>query len=154
MARDKFAYPVLEKFAEKITGRNPVWKLRKASLLAELGRFDEGEDLITEAYRELQDHYRNDRDSVYVFSRLAWAHWLLRGIEAWIPGKAFKAFPSSYQDAKCNPWDHIEHIQSQISNALEKQQKQQGVEPLFEPGRYKDNSNTVTFNNGLHPFFC
>lgn len=151
VARDKFAYPVLEIFAEKITGRDPLWKLRKASLLAELGRFDEGEDLIAEAYRELLGHYRNNRDSVYVFSRLAWAHWLLRGVEAWKPGKAFKTFPSSYQDAKCNPWDHIEYIQSQISNALEKQQKQQGVEPSFEPGRYKDKSNTITFSNELHP---
>lgn len=151
VARDRFAYPILEKFVEKITERDSIWKLRKASLLAELGRFDEGENLIAEAYRELLGNYRNDRDSVYVFSRLAWAHWLLRGVEAWRPGKAFKTFPSGYQDAKCNPWDHIEHIQSQISKALEKQQKQQGVEPLFEPGRYKDNSNTITFSNELHP---
>lgn len=151
MARDRFDYPALEKFSDKISGREPVWKLRKASLLAELCRFDEGNELIAEAYRELLGQYRNDCNSIYVISRLAWAHWLLRGVETWNPGKTFEAFPSSYQDSKCSPWNHIEHIQERIYKALEKQQKQHGIEPSFEPGRYKNNSDTVTFNNELHP---
>ena len=150
VARDRFDYPALEKLVEKIVTSDSVWKLRKASLLSELGRFDEGEDLIAEAYRELLGQYRKDRNSIYVLSRLAWAHWLLHGVEVWKPKKEFKVFPSSYQDPKCSPWDHIEHIQNQIST-LEKQQKQQAIEPSFEPGRYKDNTNTVTFNNELHP---
>lgn len=151
IARDRFDYPLLETLVEKISGRDPVWKLRRASLLAELGHFDEGEVLIAEAYRELLGQYRNDRKSIHVFSRLAWAHWLLRGAELLKPGKAFEAFPSSYQSSKCNPWDDIEHIQERISKALEKQQSRQEIEPSFEPGSYKDNSNTVVFNGELHP---
>lgn len=152
LARDRFDYPILENLVEKITTRDPVWKLRKASLLAELGRFNEGEVLISEAYRELLDQHRNDKNSIYVFSRLAWAHWLLRGVETLKPEIPYKAFPTIYQDSKCSPWDHIEHIQAQISKAVEKQQKQQRIEPSFEPGRYKDNSNTITFSNELPPF--
>lgn len=153
MARDKFDYPVLETLTEKISEIDPVWKLRKASLLGELGQFNEGEKLIAEAYRELLMQHRNDRNSIYIFSRLAWAHWLLRGIESLKPGRTFKAFPSSYQESKCSPWDHIEYIQNQIHKALEKQHKQQEIEPSFKPGHYRDNSKALTFSSELHPIF-
>lgn len=151
VARDKFDYPALEGIVEKIAASDSVWKLRKASLLAELGRFEEGKNLVAEAYRELLGQYRKDRNSIYVLSRLAWAHWLMRGVDLWTPGREFKAFPSSYQDPKCNPWDHVEHIRNKISTVLEKQRERQGIEPSFEPGCYKDNSDTVTFNSELHP---
>ncbi|OYD22779.1 SIR2 family NAD-dependent protein deacylase [Oceanimonas baumannii] len=150
IARDKFDYSALEKHVEKITSNNPVWKLKKASLLAELGEFYRGEELVSEAYRMLLGQYRNDRNSLHILSRLAWAHWLIRGIKAWLPKGEFKAFPSHHQDQKCNPWDHIEHIRERITKDLDKQQKQHTIEPSFEPGRYKDNSNTVTFSNELH----
>lgn len=42
LARDIFDYLLLEKCIEKITVNESMWKLRKAYLLAELGRFDEG----------------------------------------------------------------------------------------------------------------
>ena len=151
VSRDQFDYAALEQHVEKITSSNPVWKLRKASLLADLGQFDKGEALVAEAYKELLTQYRNDRNSIHVLSRLAWAHWLMRGIDLSSFDKPFKAFPSSYRDSKCDPWDHIEHIRERISKTLEKQQKQQAIEPSFEPGRYKDNANTLTFSNELHP---
>lgn len=151
MARDRFDYGALEQYVEKITTSNPVWKLRKASIFAELGQFDRGERLVAEAYKELLVHYRNDRNSIHVLSRLAWAHWLMRGIDLPSFGKEFKAFPTSYRDSKCDPWNYIEHLRDRISKTLDKQQKQQTIEPSFEPGRYRDNSNTVSFSNELHP---
>ncbi|WP_232625487.1 SIR2 family NAD-dependent protein deacylase [Pectobacterium parmentieri] len=150
VARDAFDYVALEKFSEKITSDDSVWKLRKASLLAELGKFDKGEELVAEAYRELLIQDRNDRNSIHILSRLARAHWLIRGIKFLTQGE-FKTFPSRYHEPKCSPWDHIEHIRSQITKALDNQQKQRAIEPSFEPGYYKDNSDTVIFNNELHP---
>lgn len=154
VARDQFDYAALDQHIEEITSSNPVWKLRKASLLAELGQFDRGGALIADAYKELLTQHRNDRNSIHVLSRLAWAHWLMRGVDLSSFKKEFRAFPSSYRDSKCDPWDHIEHIRDRISKALEKQQKQQAIEPSFEPGCYKDNVNTVIFSNELHPCFC
>ena len=151
VARDQFDYAAVEQHVEKITSGNPVWKLRKASLLAELGQFDKGETLVAEAYKQLLTQHRNDRNSIHILSRLAWAHWLMRGVDRSSFDKPFKAFPSSYRDSKCDPWDHIEHIRERISKNLEEQQKQQAIEPSFEPGRYKDNANTMTFSNELHP---
>lgn len=152
VARDKFDYQSLEEKIEKISVSSPIWKLRKASLLAEIGLFDEGAELISEAYRELLGQYRKDRNSIYILSRLAWANWLKRGVELWLPKGDLKAFPSIYQEQKCSPWDHIEHIRDRISKELDKQ-KQQAIEPSFEPGRYKDGSNKVVLNNELHPLF-
>jgi hypothetical protein len=151
LARDNFDFPGLEKSADAISITEPIWGLRKASLLAELGRFDESNKLIAEAYRELLKQHRSDRNSIYVLSRLAWAHWLLRGVEVQNFNKNIEPFPTTYQDSKCNPFDHIEHITQQITKALEAQQKQQGIQPSFEPGSYKNNADTVTLNNELHP---
>ncbi|MBK3759623.1 SIR2 family NAD-dependent protein deacylase [Stutzerimonas frequens] len=151
VARDQFDYATLEQHVEKITSSNPVWKLRKASLLAELGQFDKGEALVAEAYKELLTQCRNDRNSIHIISRLAWAHWLMRGVDFSSFDKKFRAFPSSYRDSKCDPWDHIEHIRERISKELDKQQKKNAIEPLFEPGRFRDNANSVSFSNELHP---
>lgn len=151
VARDKFDYAALEMWVEKITSVNPVWKLRKASLLAELGQFAKGEVLVSEAYKKLLDQHKNDRNSIHVLSRLAWAHWLIRGVDLSSHDKEFKAFPSYYRDAQCDPWDHIEHLRDRVSKELDKQQKQKAIEPSFEPGRYKDNSNRVSFSNEVHP---
>jgi hypothetical protein len=151
VARDQFDYPVIESAIERIVPNTPVWKLKKGCLLAELCRFDEGKGLVAEAYRDLLDQNRKDRNSIHVLSRLAWAHWLMHGIDLWASGNEFKAFPASYQDLKCSPWSHIEHIRNRVSKALEKQREYQSIEPLFEPGSYKDNSKTITFNSELHP---
>lgn len=151
VARDQFDYTALEGFAAQIAESDTVWKIRKASLLAELGRFSEGEHLVAEAYRDLVVQHRHDRNSVYVFSRLAWSHWLKRGIEMLKPGIPFEPFPLSYQESKCSPWDHIEFLKTNISNALQKQYKRHQIEPSFEPGSYKNNSDTVTLTSELHP---
>ena len=151
VARDKFDYVALEKLADKISEGDPVWKLRKASLLCELGIFSRAEELISAAYRELLMQYRNDRNSIYVLSRLSWAHWLFRGTTFLKSIASVKTLPSSSQESKCNPWDYIQFLQEKISKNLESQDKRQGIEPSFEPGQYKDKSNTLIFNNEIHP---
>ncbi|MFK3711746.1 SIR2 family NAD-dependent protein deacylase [Leclercia adecarboxylata] len=151
VARDNFDYPALEKYLEQIEDLNAVWMLRKAALLAELGRFDQGEKYIAESHRDLLAQYRNNRKSIYIQSRLAWAQWLLQGVEVWSSKNDVETITADYQISKCNPWDHIEQMHKQINNALEEQQKQKAIEPSFEPGIYKDNANRKTFNNGTHP---
>lgn len=147
VARDRFDYPNLEKNIEKIQAVAPIWKLRKSSLLAELGKFDDGETLISEAHRTLLGQYRNDQNSVSILSRLAIASWLLHGVTR---GGAEK-LPSKYRDWKCDLWDHLDHMSKQILKSLDLQENQKGILPLFEPGHYKDNSSTHHFTNEVHP---
>jgi NAD-dependent SIR2 family protein deacetylase len=140
LARDEFDYPALENFIKKIDNYDAIWKLRKASLLAELGQFDEGEKLIRQAYHELHNQHRKDRNSIYILSRLAWAHWLLCGVEFM---EKFETFPSRhYSEQKCNPFDHIEYLQREMSD-IEKKQQKQAIEPLFKPGCHRE-SHTLT----------
>ncbi|OLO07768.1 SIR2 family protein [Salinicola sp. MH3R3-1] len=151
LARDGFDYQALENLSEKLTAITPIWKLRKASLFAELGRFDEGESLVAEAYKELLFSYRNEYSSIYIVSRLAWAHWIMRGIDISSFKSDLKPFPSIYQDSKCDPWDHIEEIRERVSKDLDRQQQMQLVEPSFEPGRYKNKTNGTRVDNETHP---
>lgn len=150
LARDTFDYLLLETCIEKITVNEPIWKLRKASLLAELGKFDEGKKLIEKAYSELLKQYRNNHGSIYLLSHLAWANWLVRGINLGELKEKTRIFSFDFKEMKCDPWDYIEYSQRKISELLEKQREQE-IEPLFEPGRYKDKSNTIIFSNELHP---
>ena len=151
IARNQLDYPTLETLSKKITENDPMWKLRKSSLLTELGQLDIAEQLIIEAYKKLLGQHRSDRNSIHILSRLSWSHWLYRGINALKPGETYEAFPSTYNDFKCSPWDHIEHLQTKVSKAIEKERKQPEIELLFEPGAYRDNSNTVTIDNSTHP---
>lgn len=151
IARDHFDYAALEQYIEGITSNSPVWKLKKASLLAELGQFNKGNDLIAESYKELQIQYRNDQNSIYIASRLAWAHWIMRSINLLSSNKDHKAFPSHYQETKCDPWDHISYIRIVSSKKLDAQKKKQTIKPRFKPGHYQDNTNTVTLSNEPHP---
>ncbi|MEQ1512806.1 MAG: SIR2 family protein [Lysobacteraceae bacterium] len=150
-ARDSFDYISMEEIVENISTADPVWKLRKASMLSEIGRFEEGGSLVANAYRELLGRYRKNRGSIYCISRLAWAHWMLRATEILKLDKEIIELPSYYQDSKCSPWHHIECIRDRVSSALEKQQKSKSIEPLFEPGSYQDNSKSITFSGQLHP---
>lgn len=151
LARDHFDYAALEEQLAKIAANEPIWKLKKASLLAELGQFAEGKKLVAEAYRELLGQYRENRTSLYVLSRLAWAHWLISGIDLWTPDKGFKELPARYQNPECDPWDYLEQITKRISHVVEAQRERQYIEPMFEPGRYRDHSRTTTFSSEQHP---
>jgi len=152
MARNAFDYAALEQYTKKITNSNPIWKLRKASLLAELGQFREGGALVAKAYKDLLIQHRNDRHSIHVLSRLAWAHWLMRRIDWPSFSKKINAFSFRIPDSKCDPWNHIEYIRERISKEMDTQKKQQTIEPSFEPGYYTDHSHTSSINNELHPF--
>lgn len=151
LARDRFQYEYLEQLADKLDETDPVWKLRKASLLSDIGRFEQSENLIAGAYKQLLGQHRNDQNSIYVLSRLAFAHWLLRGVEILKFDHSLDHYPSSYQDVKCSPWTHVEDLREKLDGALEKQRTKQKIEPLFDPGHYKDNSKNLSFNNTLHP---
>lgn len=149
VTRDNFDYAGLTKLVDKISTKNGLWKLRKASLLGELGRFAEGEACIASAHADLLRQYRNDRGSIYLLSRLAWAGWLARYTAMFSADKKFETYSSRYTEQQCDPWDDIDQLRRQISDELDRQRKNNEIEPSFAPGTYKDNSNTVTFNKEL-----
>lgn len=151
VARDSFQFEVLEKLVETIEESDSVWKIRKASLLAELGSYERGERLVAEGYKQLLGQSRAEPSSIYITSRLAYADWLLRGIRALRPGRLQSAFPAKYESANCSPVSHLDTLRRDLLKEIERQEGSKRIEPLFEPGRYKDKSKDLIFNNTLHP---
>ncbi|MHB2056385.1 SIR2 family NAD-dependent protein deacylase [Pantoea dispersa] len=147
ISRDAFDYSALEKQTDEIEGISAIWKLRKAALLAELGKFEQGEKYIADAHRDLLGQYRHNQNSMFILSQLAWAKWLLRGTDPWSAKNDY----GDYEQKKCSPWEHIEYIRKRINKSVEEQKKQRAIEPSFEAGIYKDNTNRVAISYELHP---
>ncbi|WP_349779568.1 SIR2 family protein [Xanthomonas sp. WHRI 7065] len=149
-ARDELDYVRLQDFTDKINPIDPIWQLRKAGLLCDLGRFEEAKDLVSSTFSQLQRQNRDDPGSILIFSRLAWAHWFLRGLEIYSP-KIYEPFPSIYQDKRCSPWDEIQGLSEAATSMLEKERKKIGIEPLFDTGSFRDRAQQVTWSNEIHP---
>lgn len=101
LARESFDYSGLEELVEDIEAIDPSWNMKKASLLAELGRFDEGELLLKDAFKNLKLQSRNDPTSVYVLSRLAWVSFLLQGADF---------FNRNDLEVKPNDFDYMDSV--------------------------------------------
>lgn len=145
-ARDNFDYLGIERNLDGISGDDPIWRMRKASLLAELGRFSEGESLVADAYRDLLSRSRNDPSSISVASKLAWASWVLRIVNFLKNYEEDGNLRRSYTALRCDPRSQIEFLKEKAAKQQEQYLKdQEDIEPLFEKGHYRDNFNTVRF---------
>lgn len=152
IARDSLDYGGMDASVEKIQGEDPVWKLRQAALLMELGRFDEGVKLIATTYGELRENHRRDLYSIPILSRLVWAHLLLNvahRVNSNQPPEELPLFAeSNYRKWKCDAWTWIEDIQKKADKKQATYAKdQKPIEPLFQQGHYRDNSTQRSFSN-------
>lgn len=157
IARDGLNYERMETLSELIAGEDPVWKLRRSALLMELGRFDEGKELIAKAYGELRESHRRDRYSISVLSRLMWAHFLLEAANRGNFNQTSEVIPAfadnQYRKWKCDPWTWIENIQEKANKQQDEFLKSRNpIEPLFGQGHYRDNSSQLSFNNETSAF--
>jgi hypothetical protein len=129
--------------------RDPAWRLRQASLHCERGEFSEASRLIGEALNELNKRQRENRASLWVRSRRAWAQYLARAtrLDRFGAG-AEDGWPLEFQEARCDPRQEIEAIEGETQKALrERREEEVAVVPLFKPGHYKDSSQTVRFRS-------
>jgi len=148
IARDSLDYVGMDASVEKILGEDPVWKLRQAAVLMELGRSGEGGRLIRDAYRELKERYRYDQASIRILSRLMWSHWLLKASTRFQTEKTVESFPVISKDWQCDPWTWIEDIQKKAEKKQATYAKhQKPIEPLFQQGHYRDNSSSRSYSN-------
>lgn len=141
----------LEQVLNQWQAKLPMWQLRKAGLLAVVGDFDTSALLTKQAYQTLNMQWRNHPESIYLFSRLAWAHWLWRMHQKidWTP---MESWPSaSYSAKQCDPWSYIQALDDKLSEAKQKQLKANEIEPRFQPGTYQDKSNSVRLSTAIHP---
>ncbi|NRB70159.1 MAG: SIR2 family protein [Vibrio sp.] len=143
-------YSELEMLLPKIKATSLDSKIKKSALCGELGLFDEGERLLSDARRYLLDKYRGDKHSVYLLSRLSMVDSLLGSMERKLTDTIFLGEVARIR--KCDLWQHIDSIRNRVQKTIETQESHTGIEVLFEPGTYKDNSAKQSISNEVHPF--
>ena len=147
-ARDHLDFRALAAELRRLNGSDPIWKLRRAALHCELGHFSEASTLITDARSELLERQRQDYNSLWVRSRLAWAEWLFRAAQRdWSVIR--QPWTLEFEQTHCDPEIEIERITDAAAQAVRKQiEEDVPIIPLFEAGHYKDPSNTIRFRSG------
>ncbi|ORF36167.1 SIR2 family protein [Snodgrassella alvi] len=144
-ARDELNYPLMEELVNKIQGVDPIWKLRKAFILSEIAYFEESAGLIDEAYAELARGYRNNRNSIFILSRLAWAHMLRSSTDfLQFKYKELKFSGSKYGQQYCNPYDMIDFLRQEISDCIEDQKASIYEESIANSAIIQSSSATKT----------
>jgi len=153
MALNNLDYPRIEAEIKNIEGEDPIWKIKRASLLSELGRLEESTLLVAEAYKDLLERSRHDANSIRINSRLAWVYWLHRAINFLWNSEGIEGLQQTFKTLRCDPWDFIEHIRDKASKRQADYYKsQETIEPLFEQGHYRDNSTAIQFTSETEPF--
>ncbi|WP_224007881.1 hypothetical protein [Cupriavidus pinatubonensis] len=157
VARDKLDYPELSRLVDSIAGEDPVWMLRKAAMLTELGRSGEVTELLSVAYGRLLEHHRRDRNSVPIMSKLLWARWLLEAARRGSNLRTVEELPafaeSNYRKWECDPWTWIDFLRSEIDERRDRHLKRRNpIEPQFQQGSYRDNSDASTDGDDIADF--
>lgn len=147
LALHQLDYEELEIIVNKITPTNSINKLRKASLLGELGLFSKGKVLVSEAHKELLAQFRKDRNSIYALSRLVTVEQIQRTITL----NFKKNITYDEKEKFCCLWGQVENLRESVRKRVEDKESKQGTKVLFEPGSYRDNSKTHTDFYTVHP---
>ena len=147
LACDKLDHDSVGRELPKITGSDPIWLIRRASLLAEVGDVSLASKLIAESHNELSRLQRRDRRSLWIRSRRAWSAWLLPATQTDLFPMRSRAEDSwEYREVACEPEKEIDNIKDDAVKELRKRwEKDVPVEVLFEPGHYRDPSHTIRF---------
>jgi len=138
--RDQLKLHELADSASLLESPDPVWMLRRASLMTEIGFHGHATKLIRDAATELERRYRLDHSSIWIRARLGWAEWISRGTYA-------GAFQTSVDAPKARefkellvaPRDEIERIETiAAEHYAEHRLDETGFKVLFEPGHYRE----------------
>lgn len=138
--RDQLKLHELADSVSLLESPDPVWMLRRAGLLTEIGFHGHATKLIRDAATELERRYRLDRSSIWIRARLGWAEWISRGTYAGAfqaPVDAPKA--REFKELLVAPRDEIERIETMATEHYAKQKLDEtGFKLLFEPGHYRE----------------
>ena len=126
---------------DKIDGDDPIWKVRRAALLSELGDSRLSVQLLYEAFRVIKLRRAQNPNSIWLLSREAWASWLLdaAGYELSKLGLEHKrdSVRSRYREAKADPWEEVHWQDAEIVKASKDRAAAFRTRvPSFDPGSY------------------
>jgi hypothetical protein len=123
----------------------------------ELGRSEEANKLVAQAYGELRENHRRDRRSISILSRLLWAHWLLRAAQKGQFSQSPEELPAFAENNsrrwRCDPWSWMDALSYEIDRRRESHlERQNAIEPMFGQGHYRDHSADGSESGSLSDF--
>jgi hypothetical protein len=132
-----------------ITSEDPIWKLRRAALLTEIGEYVKATKLIKDATADLERRHRLDRNSLTIKSQLAWGSWVSRATAVWSTRWNDLPRPRDFTALDIDPLGEIEYIERKAAE-IEKKRREDAVavRPAFEAGHYRDGSSTIHIGPG------
>lgn len=151
--RDHLEYSLLLTKVEQLHGRDPIWKIRNASLRFDLGDTNSAEKLVLEALKDLRDRHTKDRKSIWIISRLAWVTFIANAADIGIQKKSKedaidREWPLIFQQAHCDPRDELQALDQKLSEEIRKGAERSRVrQPQFDAGSYRDHSDSVYFDS-------
>jgi hypothetical protein len=132
--------------AADIQGKDPIWALRQAAILAECGKLEKAETLVHETLKDLQRRERLNRTSLWIQSRLAYFEFIVGSYRH----DRFEshAWNDRYRAMNCDPWREIDVLTSSIAKAVRDSWRRPDVgSPRFDAGSSVTPTVTLSFGN-------
>lgn len=138
--RDQLKLHELADSASLLESSDPVWMLRRAGILTEVGFHSQATKLIREAATELERRYRLDHASIWIKARLGWAEWISRGTYAGLFHTALEAPKArEFKELLVDPLDEINRIDTAATeHYAEHWMNETEFKPMFDPGHYRE----------------
>lgn len=136
--RDQLDMDALAKAVNDLESEEPLWRLRKAGLLSEVGEYTKAMRTVREAAAGLEKAYRLDRNSLWIKSCIAWATLVDRAAAIGNFGGStllprLREFPHLHID----PSGHLEALDAEAQKLMRDQREAAVITPLFDIGTYR-----------------
>ena len=127
---------------------DPVWQLRKAAVLTEIGEVREARSITERVITRLRTGLRQTTEDIPLLSREGWAMILMHGMLQleWMSGQGRPPDERGRWDRlsrlACNPWTELDALRSRLSQPVPVPKESPHQRMRFQPGTV---TSTVAF---------
>lgn len=161
LARDLLRYDELEELADRVEGDDPMWKVRRAALLSELGAVEKARRALQEAVQDLRLRRSSGARSIWLDSRFAWLSLLASSIRphhlrgnhvAEVEAEFLEddKWQARYAQIKSDPWAELRSTIDQLRTRIEHlKELKPAARSLFDAGHYLPSQRTRTIGRAI-----
>ncbi len=148
-ARDRLDFSFVEQTLQEVSGYDPIWGFRRATLQFWIGNADNARQSIREAAREIRRRCGLDAKSTPLRSRYVFALLLAKALRWEDQGGLLEELEGydRFEIQTYDPFEEIRFLEEKVGKKIRERRERQIIEPLFEPGAYRDPANTVHFTS-------
>ncbi|WP_174916522.1 SIR2 family NAD-dependent protein deacylase [Burkholderia lata] len=137
--RDQLELCALSDSVSLLESSDPLWMLRRAGLLTEVGLHVQATKLVREAAADFERRFKLDQASIWIKARLGWAEWISRGTYASFRTRVDPPKAREFKELLVDPRGEINRIEMAATDHYAKRKMEEvGLQPLFEPGQYRE----------------